>query len=99
MDPDLVTIFGFITVITTIVGFTVNGIVQKVLDFKRDQAALRAQGSGNGAKHSQIAERTAHIEDRLAVLERIATDRGQMLSDEIEALRLASRTSERESSQ
>jgi len=32
------------------------------------------------------------VEDRLAVLERIATDRGQMLSEEIEQLRVIAST-------
>jgi hypothetical protein len=35
----------------------------------------------------EIAERQQLIEDRLRVLERIVTDRGSLLADEIEALR------------
>ena len=41
-----------------------------------------------GRKGSIDGERVGMIEDRLAVLERIATDRGQLLSDEIDALRI-----------
>lgn len=91
MDPDLVLIFAFIIIVTTILGLTVNGIVQKVLDFKRDQAALGKSDAKSGSQVSLIADRTAHIEDRLKVLERIATDpearRGTELAQEIEQLR------------
>ena len=35
MDPDLLLIFSFIIVITAVIGMSVNGIVQKSLDYKR----------------------------------------------------------------
>ena len=88
MDPELVLIFSFIIIMTVILGITVNGIVQKVLDHKR---AISTKGEPP-AKIAEINERTALIEDRLAVLERIATDpearRGAELAQEIEQLRI-----------
>lgn len=84
MDWDLILIFSFITTALVIVGVTVNGIVSKVLDYKKSQDHHK---SGGSAPVNELAERTEMIEDRLRVLERLATDRGQLLSDEIEALR------------
>ena len=85
MDMDLVLIFSFITVVVAITGLSVNGIVHKVLEYKREQNLL-GRGEKSGASNA-LAERTEMIEDRLKVLERLATDRGSLLSDEIEALR------------
>lgn len=87
MDPDLILIFTFITIVTTILGFTINGIVSKVLAHKRWEREREGQISSGSPAVSQVSERTEMIEDRLRVLERLATDRGQLLSDEIEALR------------
>ncbi|MEO0590212.1 MAG: hypothetical protein AAFZ11_06575 [Pseudomonadota bacterium] len=88
MDPDLLGILMFVIVITAIVGASVNGIVQKSLDYKRSINA--AKSPEGGAKVTEMLERTQTIEDRLAVLERIATDpearRGVLLAEEIEAL-------------
>ena len=88
MDPDLLLIFSFIIVITAVIGMSVNGIVQKSLDYKRSINAAKSPESG--AKMTEMLERTQLIEDRLAVLERIATDpetrRGALLAEEIEAL-------------
>ncbi len=87
MDADLVLIFAFVLLLTTVIGLTVNGIVSKVLDYKRDKAGIPREGSPAKQTDSAINDRTDVIEDRLAVLERLATDRGQLLSDEIDALR------------
>ncbi|MEO0463569.1 MAG: hypothetical protein AAF127_10585 [Pseudomonadota bacterium] len=90
MDPDLLLIFCFIIVVVAIVGASVNGIVKKVLDYKRTQT-LPSQQSNN-VEVTSVIERTDHIEDRLRVLERIVTDpeaRGSAaLADEIEQLRI-----------
>ena len=85
LDMDLVLIFSFITVVVAITGLSINGIVQKVYDYRRDKDRLDA--GTNGAPGSQLSDRTDMIEDRLRVLERLATDRGALLSDEIEKLR------------
>ena len=90
MDGELVLIFGFIIVITTILGITINSIFKKLFDYKRSKNA--ALPGKNTAELANVLERTAHIEDRLKVLERIATDpearRGTELAQEIEQLRL-----------
>lgn len=101
MDADLILIFAFVIVLTTIIGLTVNGIVGKVLDYKRDKAGIPRFGAPTQkAEDSGLSDRTGLIEDRLAVLERLATDKGTLLSDEIEALRLdVSDRREKEASQ
>ncbi len=85
MEDELVIILPGVIMILAVIGYFVNGVVQKVLDYKRDQNGLR--GKQYTSQVSEIGERTEMIEDRLRVLERIATDRGQLLSDEIDALR------------
>lgn len=82
---DMLIIAMMVVAIVLIAGMTVNGIVEKVMQHKR----LRYEaGSGqSGPQVREIAERQQMIEDRLRVLERIATDRGSLLADEIEALR------------
>lgn len=87
MEDELTIIFAASIIMLIIIGLSVNGIVGKVLDYKKSQANL-GRGDNSGATKA-IAERTDMIEDRLAVLERIATDRGQLLSDEIEQLRVS----------
>jgi len=88
MDSDLLIIFPAIIVMLAIIGLSVNGIISKATAYYLEKDA-RAPGSTASSTHSrQLAERTEMIEERLAVLERIATDKGTLLSDEIEALRL-----------
>lgn len=87
MDWELLTIFLFVIVITSIVGGTVNGIVSKVIDYKKSERAHSTVGKARKQDVSNLTERTEMIEDRLKVLERLATDRGTLLADEIEALR------------
>jgi hypothetical protein len=83
---DLVVIFMSLIAMTLIIGVSVNGIVEKVMREKRlRHEAMNAPG---GKEVRELAERTDHIEDRLRVLERIATDKGSLLAEEIEALRL-----------
>lgn len=77
--------------IVLIAGISLNGIVDKVMSTKRQRMETRSLPAGPEVR--EIAERQQMIEDRLRVLERIDTDRGSLLADEIEALRL---TAERE---
>lgn len=86
MDGDLVIIMGSIIVMLIVVGMSINGIVAKV--FAHEAAQKKNGGQTSDSLAQDIAARTDMIEDRLAVLERIATDRGQLLSDEIEQLRI-----------
>ena len=85
--PELVIIFTGIILLAVVLGISVNAIVSKVLAHKRWEREHSLIGSKSAAHASGIADRTDLIEDRLRVLERLATDRGSLLSDEIEALR------------
>ena len=87
MDPDLVLIFMLVLLMTTVIGLTINGIVGKILDYKREKAGIIRPGAPMKKIEAISDDRTDLIEDRLQVLERLATDRGALLSDEIEALR------------
>lgn len=88
MDSNLVIIFPAIIVMLAIIGMSVNGIISKATAYYLEKDG-RGRGSETNTAHSrQLAERTEMIEERLAVLERLATDKGTLLSDEIEALRL-----------
>lgn len=71
--------------IVLIVGMTLNGIADKIIQGKR--LRYEAKADQQAPEIRAIAERQQMIEDRLRVLERIATDRGSVLADEIEALR------------
>lgn len=82
---ELALIFGFIIVALIVLGISVNAIVAKVLNFKREQQNLSS--SSSAPQVNEVAERQQIIEDRVQVLERLATDRGTLLSDEIEKLR------------
>jgi hypothetical protein len=57
-----------------------RNIAKDDLDADRKIALLTSE---NG----RLAEQVGRLEERISVLERIATDRGSRLSDEIEALR------------
>ena len=85
MDGDLILIFSFVTVMTAVCGISVNSIIKKVHAQKRWE--LERADRPSGANDGAVSDRVGMIEDRLAVLERIATDRGQLLADEIESLR------------
>jgi hypothetical protein len=76
-----------IVAMAIIIGMTLNGIVDKVIQAKRLRYEAQAKADPQGQDIRAIADRTQMIEDRLRVLERIATDRGSVLADEIEALR------------
>jgi Na+/H+ antiporter NhaB len=85
---EMVIIAMTIVAIVLIAGVSLNGIVDKVMSAKR----LRHEAKSDMVPQDvrMIAERQQMIEDRLRVLERIATDRGSLLADEIEALRIGS---------
>lgn len=84
---EMVIISMTIVAIVLIAGMSLNGIVDKVMSAKRQR--IEARGFSPEPEVRVIAERQQMIEDRLRVLERIATDRGSLLADEIEALRIA----------
>lgn len=85
---EMIVIAMAVVAIVLIAGVTVNGIMDKVVEAKRLRYDAKARGDQpGGSALNELAERTQMIEDRLRVLERIATDRGSGLADEIEALR------------
>ncbi len=61
------------------------GVFKKWLSIKERQ--LDAQTTMTAEKAAQYAAHTERLEERVRVLERIATDRGIDVSDEIEKLR------------
>jgi len=90
MDLDFLLVVIMVITVVAIVGRTVTSVVQKVIDYKREQNAQLAGPSQGNAP--QVTQSTKKIEDRLAVLERLATDpetrRGADLAQEIEQLRI-----------
>ena len=72
--------------IVLIAGVSLNGIVDKVMQARRLRYEARPETDRQGIR--AITERQQMIEDRLQVLERIATDRGPQLAMEIEDLRV-----------
>lgn len=63
----------------------VSGTIKRHIAFKEKQ--LEVQSSMTAEKAAQYAAQTERLEQRVRVLERIITDRGVNLADEIEALR------------
>ncbi|MEM7701779.1 MAG: hypothetical protein AAF251_07565 [Pseudomonadota bacterium] len=98
MDADFFLVVVMVIVTTAITGLTINGVVQKIVDYKREKNAIRYGHSTDAPQITDMSERTDHIEDRLKVLERIATDpearRGADLADQIEQLRLEQKQKE-----
>ena len=77
----LIPIFGMLIPIVAILA----GVATRWIKMKEKQ--LEKQTAMTAEKAAQSASQTERLEARMRVLERIATDRGIDLSDEIEALR------------
>lgn len=87
-------ILGFFMIV---VGIPVGGSIilkihQRNLEFKEKQ--LAARGDDNAEKSAQYAAHTEHLEQRVRVLERIITDKGFDVSQQIENLREEPKTKE-----
>lgn len=78
----LIPILGILCGLVAIVG---RVWVHPWLKFKQRQ--LELQGAQTAEKAAQYAAHTDRLEQRVRVLERIVTDKGIDLSDEIERLR------------
>ena len=63
------------------------GIAPFKMWLKMKERQMEIQSSQTAEKAAQYAAHTERLEQRVRVLERIATDKGVDLSDEIEALR------------
>ena len=65
----------------------VIGIVWLKQKSKLEEKRIEATAEASSEKAAQYASRTAELEQRVAVLERIVTDRGYDIATQIEALR------------
>ncbi|WP_019833003.1 hypothetical protein [Sphingomonas sp. PR090111-T3T-6A] len=75
----------FIIPVTAILVFGVGGILKMWIRFKERQ--LELMSTQTAEKAAQYAAKTERLEQRMAVLERIITDRSTNLAEEIERLR------------
>ncbi|MGN6122881.1 MAG: hypothetical protein ACTHOJ_07980 [Sphingomonas oligoaromativorans] len=75
----------FIIPVTAILVFGLGGILKMWIRFKERQ--LEFMSTQTAEKAAQYAAKTERLEQRMAVLERIITDRSTKLADEIEHLR------------
>ena len=82
MSPLLIPMLALLIPIVAIVS---NLIVKPWLALKERQ--LEANSTATAEKAAQYAAHTERLEQRVRVLERIVTDRGIAVSDEIERLR------------
>lgn len=83
--PELVIIFSFVLLVSFIALAFGSSMHKRQLAYKERQEALEREHRNVDPSGSN--ERIKHLEDRVRVLERLATDRGATLADEIEALR------------
>lgn len=80
--PELGIIFSFILVVVCVLAFTINRIVSRVYRHKEWLAEHKA-----GRTSVASDEKYALLEERIRVLERIATDGNPTLAHQIEQLR------------
>jgi type III secretory pathway component EscV len=86
MSPDNVFAFMALSIpIIAIVGGIGSGIVKRGMKLQERQMELAALTAGEQA--AQYAAKIERLEAHVAVLNRIVTDKGTDLSNEIEALR------------
>ncbi|WP_408609194.1 hypothetical protein [Allopontixanthobacter confluentis] len=85
MDPNLLLIFSFILVVI-MVSFGLGGAIHK-RDLAFKQRKLELEAARAGADSPASAKKIEQLEQRVRVLERLATDRGQDLALQIESLR------------
>ena len=82
MNPLFIPIFALMIPIVAIIG---GVIVKPWIELQKRKLELEAQNVAE--KAAQYAAHTERLEQRVRVLERIATDKGADLADEIERLR------------
>ena len=84
MDPGTVLFFVIVVGIPVALG-VLSDMYKRHLKFKERQ--LELQASRTAEKAAQYAAHTDRLEQRVRVLERIVTDKGIIVADEIEKLR------------
>ena len=65
----------------------VLGIIWLVNNRKLEEKRIAATAEASSEKAAQYASKVTQLEDRVAILERIVTDRGYDVATQIEALR------------
>jgi hypothetical protein len=85
MNPLLIPILALTIPIIAILG----RLARRWMDIKERQMLAQSESAAalTAEKTAQYAVQTEKLEHRVRVLERIVTDRGAMLADEIDALR------------
>jgi CHASE1-domain containing sensor protein len=78
-------VVAFIVIGIPMLTMTVWGITDSVLKHRRK--LLEAQATLTAEKAAQYAAQTERLEQRVRVLERIVTDKGIVVANEIEKLR------------
>ncbi|GGE11570.1 hypothetical protein GCM10011529_17370 [Polymorphobacter glacialis] len=81
----LIPIFGTLIPIVAIVGAFATAIFKRWANLKEKQLSVTAHASAEQA--AQYAAKIATLEERVAVLNRIVTDRNEGLTAQIEGLR------------
>ena len=83
--PNSMLIFFLIVVGLPVVGGILADVYKRRLKFKERE--LELLGNQTAERAAQYAAHTERLEQRVRVLERIVTDRGIVVADEIENLR------------
>lgn len=83
--PTSVLMFFFIIVAIPVIAGVLGDVYKRHLKFKERQ--LELLGSQTAERAAQYAAHTERLEQRVRVLERIVTDKGLSVSDQIESLR------------
>ena len=78
MDP-----FEMVVAIVLIV--TIGGVISRSLHHKA-QVLKTKEGAGSALQGKEVNKRLIMLEERVVVLERLATDKSKRLRDEIDAL-------------
>ena len=82
---DLTAVIGVMIPVVAIIGGIGSGIFSRWAKLKERQMELMAEHTAESA--AQYASKVARLEERVAVLNRIVTDRNEGLTAQIEALR------------
>ncbi len=85
MEREMIFVMVFIIALTAIVLGVGSNIYKRHLEYKEKQMTLLADKTAE--KAAQYVAQIGRMEQRMRVLERIATDRGAELAMEIEDLR------------
>lgn len=85
MDEKVILILAFFVIVIPVVLGVANDMLKRWL--KHKEQAMELMASQTAEKGAQYASHVDRLEQRMRVLERIATDRGANLAAEIEDLR------------